>query len=137
MAKSFESEKPAKKTLRSILSVPDNSSELAAPPASGVTNEEKNIPPPSFVSTPVIAPTPVISEVEDPEEYVLKSYYMKNRRINDLNNLLHLKKASGDTWLTQKQILDMVLEAGFKTFGTIPERPDSVKKMENERKRKK
>ena len=92
-------------------------------------------PPASVTGTTPLTKADVSSE--DPEEYILKSFYMKNKHINAIMNLVHLKKVQGESLIGQKEVVDMILTAGIKAMGPIPERPDAIKTAEKARSRRK
>lgn len=85
-------------------------------------------------ATPIQKVSPVVlqAQLEAEEIYVRQTFVIRNDYLEKLKDLVHLKKQS-DYTISQKEVLENILQEYFDKLGSIPARPESVKKLEQVR----
>lgn len=85
-------------------------------------------------ATPIqkVSPIKIEPVVNQDEIYVRQTFVIRNDFLEKLKDLTHMKKQS-DYTISQKEVLENILQEYFDKIGEIPERPESVKKLEQVR----
>ena len=86
-----------------------------------------------ILETQVTSVTPVIHHQELNRD-IRQTFIMGSDYLDNLKNYVHMVRKSGDSMYSQKDALRDALDALFSKVKNIPERPEEVKRREEERK---